>query len=80
MLVVKIEIWPGGHEERATEIRRIEIYNKTNLQPISDYGMRVFDMEYLSELIYEGEVKRHKRSLGAMKLLQRVLNKINRGK
>lgn len=37
MLVVKIELWPGGREQEATEIGRAAIVNVSGLADLSDY-------------------------------------------
>lgn len=37
MIVVKVELWPGGHENGAREIHRLGIANVSNLRELSDY-------------------------------------------
>lgn len=37
MIVVKVELWPGGDEATAREIHRIGIANVSNLREISSY-------------------------------------------
>lgn len=37
MIVVKIEMWPGGSEPKSFEIGRMYIYNVTHCAPRSDY-------------------------------------------
>jgi len=40
MLVVTVELWPGGHPARAKEIVSIEIANISDLADVSDYMVR----------------------------------------
>lgn len=37
MLVVRVEVWPSGDEQRSFEIGRIGLANTTGLKPHSDY-------------------------------------------
>lgn len=37
MLVVKVELWPGGKGDRAREIGRLGIANVSDLAALSDY-------------------------------------------
>lgn len=43
MLVVRLELWPGGSKEDAREIGRMRIANISDLAPISDYHVHVED-------------------------------------
>ena len=37
MIVVKVELWPGGDEATAREIHRLGIANVSNLREVSSY-------------------------------------------
>lgn len=37
MIVVKVELWPGGNEATAREIHRLGIANVSNLREVSSY-------------------------------------------
>ena len=37
MIVVKVELWPGGDEATAREIHRLAIANVSNLREVSSY-------------------------------------------
>ena len=78
MIVVKIEIHPGGDSRQAREIGRILIANVSGLAE---------DSSYIAEVKTEGSedlgiapvnkrlnVKGHQRSAGVLRLLARVLN------
>lgn len=68
MLVVKVEIWPSGDEERSYEIDRLYAGNVSDLQPTSDYVWRL-------ESGGEGELKKHRRTDGAWVLIEKILRK-----
>jgi hypothetical protein len=77
MLVVRIEIHPGGDSSRKREIGRLEIANLSDLAAVSDYECTFFEQSTIP-----GEPMRrhdsfgvydHKRSDGAWKLVLRAL-------
>lgn len=70
MLVVKVEIWPGGDEETAKEIGRMGIANVSNLREMSNYVAVLKDDTGKEDLRV---VERHPRSAGFEELLLRVL-------
>lgn len=37
MMVVKVELWPGGHESGGREIGRLGLANVSNLREVSNY-------------------------------------------
>lgn len=43
MIVVKVELWPGGHESHAKEIGRMKIHNTCYSRDAKrgDYGIRL---------------------------------------
>lgn len=68
MLVVKVEIWPGGDSERAYEIDRLYAGNVSRLAPTSNY---VWELKSGGE----GELKGHRRTDGAWVLIEKILRK-----
>lgn len=69
MLVVTVEVWPGGRPLERRVIGVLNLANVSELADLSDYegyldGKRV-------------EVKEHKRSDGAWALIRRVLVNAN---
>jgi len=70
MLVVKLEVHPGGDASQAYEIGRAEIANVSGLAPVSDYVVRVRDGEKWSKRF---DVRSHRRDDGAWKLVLRAL-------
>lgn len=70
MLVLRVEIWPGGDQDRAHEIARVGIANTTCLRSISDYSVvHIDDIGTVSR----ARVNRHQRALGWLPLAARAL-------
>jgi hypothetical protein len=69
MIVVKIELWPGGNQYAAKEIARAEIWNESNLAPISKYGYELTDDHGRTQI---GMVT-HQRKHGIWRLLATVM-------
>lgn len=76
MLVVKVEIWPGGDSDRAKEIGRMGLANVSDLRQTSNYVFVALD-DRGNEI--EGEVRGHKRSAGFWKLLQEAAREADLG-
>lgn len=74
MMRITVEIWPGGDKEQARTIGELDIWNKSELASVSDYGYAL-DAE---GLVVKGEVRRHVRSDGWVPLLERVLKSLRR--
>lgn len=72
MVVIKVELWPGGDATRAKKLGEAHIWNKSNLAPISNYGFSIFDKA--GRQFRRGDVKGFPRNrLLAWDLLFRVL-------
>jgi hypothetical protein len=41
MIVVKLELWPGGDEKRAIDLGKAHIANESNLAEISRYSVKL---------------------------------------
>lgn len=79
MLVVRVEVWPGGAEHRRREIGRARIANVSDLDDVSDYA---FEIEGdgstrlgVRPVRLEGSVERVPRSESAWQLLRRILDR-----
>ena len=76
MLVVKIEVWPGGDHECAELIAEATAANVSHLAGVSDYHCRVSAKGYPvlgiepSEAVFS--VTGHERSAGVIELLRRM--------
>ena len=81
MLVVKIEVWPGGDVTRQFEIGRITGANISNLADTSDYSFAVEQRgeprlgvpEVYEQFLIEG----HERNQSVYELLRKVLDKFS---
>lgn len=60
MLMVRIELWPGGNRQAATEIGRMAIANISDLAETSDYRVKARDDHGEVEV----QVRGHLRSSG----------------
>lgn len=70
MLVVKLEVWPGGDESRAEEIARATLTNITGPGAVADYQMSIKGPK---PQYFEGIVRGHCRRRGPWRLLQLAL-------
>lgn len=70
MLVVKIEIWPGGNENHVKELGRICISNLSELADRSDYQISLIEW---GQHTADAVLFNHKHSDGWFKLLKRSL-------
>jgi hypothetical protein len=76
MLVVKVEVWPGGNADRAFEISRIGIANTSNLADISNYEMTALMEMDGAEHVLRSEINAHERSLGWAPLVKRAMTSL----
>lgn len=70
MMRVIVTIEPGGDASRAREIAEIEIWNRSELADVSDYG---WEARLEGGKRYTGEVRGHQRSHGWAPLVDRAL-------
>jgi hypothetical protein len=70
MLIVKIEIWPGGNEANAKEVARAAFGNVSDLADISDYCGLFTSDDGTEKPVF---VKNHNRSDGCWVLLAKAL-------
>lgn len=76
MLVVKVEVWPGGDDSRAFEISRIGIANQTWLKPSSDYLVTALLEREVEEKVFATHVYDHKRDHGSLHLVHTALTAV----
>ncbi|WP_103728132.1 hypothetical protein [Novosphingobium sp. HII-3] len=80
MLVVKVEVWPGGHAAGAFEIGRMEVVNESGLSAISDYSARIIQRETermeIASFDICTQVHSHARRDGPWALIRKVLDKL----
>lgn len=69
MLVIKVEIWPGGDPNRAREIGRMGMANVSDLDETSDY---IFVSQNDKGEVASGLVEKHERAAGFWQLLSRL--------
>ena len=76
MMVVKVELWPGGYEDRAWEVGRLGLANVSDLVEVSDYVAVLvrkvpgFDEEEVTTRFVAG----HRRSDGFEPLVARLMD------
>lgn len=73
MLVVKVEVWPGGNGNRAFEISRIGIANESMLATYSDYSVTALLSRDREERVVKFDVENHNRGYGWVPLVQGTL-------
>lgn len=80
MMVVSIEIWPGGDESGSFEIGRMEVSNISNLAEVSDYHAHIVQLCTPSLNVNAMDktvlVQGHPRRNGAWDLVRRVLDRL----
>ena len=71
MLVVRVELWPGGDAKRARELGRLALANVSGLAPVSDYVcVAVDDLGEEQDVI----VRNHERAAGFWSLVARAVD------
>jgi hypothetical protein len=77
MLVVKVDLWPGGREDLGHEIAAAYIWNESDLASMSDYSYELAEKPSSvtsSRTRAAGKVRSFpRRKLGTFDLLYRVL-------
>lgn len=76
MLVVKVEVWPGGEEDRGHEIARIGVSNRTGDKRLADYEVIALLARDLEEQVISTEIHDHDRTTGWVPLVRRVLTNL----
>lgn len=80
MLVVKVEIWPGGSETSSFEIARLELINVSDLAEVSDYVAHINQSGAahlgVPSFYRQLAVSSHSRCDGPWRLIKRTLDQI----
>jgi hypothetical protein len=71
MLVVRVELWPGGDAGRAREVGRVGLANVSGLAPMSDYVCVAVDDHGNEQSVL---VRSHERGAGFWPLLARAVD------
>jgi hypothetical protein len=74
MLVIKVELWPGGYEPRKKTISTCKIGNLSDLAETSDYEYRIEEPNAFGgePTKQTGRVLKHKRRQSVWALIERV--------
>jgi hypothetical protein len=73
MLIVKVEVWPGGNFDQAFEISRVGIANVSSLADISNYEMTALMDRDKKEFVLRSEINSHERASGWAPLAKRAM-------
>jgi hypothetical protein len=80
VIVVYVELWPGGDQSRAKPIGSLGIANETNLSLLSNYR---FEMDGIGNpalniepLKATGEIVGHNRNQSVWKLIRRAIDEV----
>lgn len=77
VLVVKVEIWPGGSADRGFEIARLGLGNRSGLAQVSNYGVTALMGRDGAEHVMQTMVMGHNREHGWVPLVRRALSELN---
>lgn len=77
MLVVTVNVWPGGDHNRSTEIARIGLANTTDLRDFSNYDLVALLERDRNERVVRSELNQHERAQGWVPLVRRALTEIH---
>jgi hypothetical protein len=75
MMRVTVEIWPGGDVDRAYAVAYIDIWNVSELAPVSDYR---YECRLEGGPPVLGDIVGHRRSDGWAPLVRRVVADLNK--
>lgn len=76
MLVVKVEIWPGGSADRAFEVSRLGIANVSGMSDISDYELTALLSRDRDEFVMRSKIVGHQRTQGWVPLVRRSMTNV----
>lgn len=82
MLVVTVEVWPGGNLARRTVVGRMELANVSQLAAVSDYEGHVTDYgahRVTSAQRVDIRVEGHVRADGVWELVEKALRARSNG-
>lgn len=76
MLVVKVEVWPGGDGDGACELARIGLANTTGRAEIANYDLVALLDRDRAERVVRSEVNQHQRVHGWVPLVRRAMTEV----
>ncbi len=71
MLRVRIELWPNGDGRRARTLHTLDIWNESDLAPVSDYGFHAWSDNAGEK---SGRITGHRRADGAWRLVRKIIS------
>lgn len=78
MIVVYVELWPGGDQDRAQPIGSLAIANESNLSLLSNYSFEIDEAPApalgVEPLKKQGQVLGHNRRQSVWKLIRRAID------
>jgi hypothetical protein len=77
VIVVRVEVWPGGEGDRATELARIGIANVSGAAPVADYLMTALMARDAEEHVLRSEINKYERGNGWPQLVRRAFTEIH---
>ena len=80
MIVVFVELWPGGDAERRVPLGSLGIANESNLALLSNYSYEIDEAPQprlkVDQLKKQGQVVGHNRNQSVWKLIRRVIDDV----
>lgn len=76
MLLVTVELCPGGDKDRKQEVATIQISNVSNLAEVSDYIVDAWFESPLPRRFVATNVRAHERAKGWLPLVMRALRSL----
>lgn len=81
MLVVRVEIWPGGYELGKKEVARMNVANVSNLADVSDYVAEITEEGNerlgIPKSRKHASVKGHTRRSTVWSLIRKILENVD---
>jgi hypothetical protein len=77
VLVVRVEIWPGGESDRSVEIARVGLANTSGLADFSNYDLVALLDRDDQERVIRSEVNQHERAQGWVPLVRRAMTEVH---
>lgn len=76
MLVVKVEVWPGGDADRSFEISRVGIANVSGVKRYSSYEVTALMDRDKGESVVRTLIDDHDRDAGWVPLVRRTMTNL----
>lgn len=76
MLVVRVEVWPGGDSDQSFEISRVGIANVTGMKRHSSYEITALMGRDKDEAVVRSLIEGHDRETGWIPLVRRTMTNL----